>query len=557
VLRRRTLLAGTAALACGAAAPAPRRLAETRDVVAGLIRQWRDKLPVVGLSIALVEDGELAWAEGFGSADREAHRPATADTIYAIGSLTKPLTALTALRAAEAGRLDLDAPLRRHLPELRAAGTASITARQILCHRSGLLSDWHRGSLADDPPDWRLIAGEVADEPLLAAPDSWSAYSNVGYDLLGLALERALGLPFTAQVSAAVAALGPANITFEPPPGLAAGYRAGQREPEPRVRHVPAAGAYGSVRDLAVVLRWLLAGEGAAAEMLTPQSAGPLDFDDRWGLGLALRHVEFAHAGRVAWHGGRTLGHHSALIALPDHGLGVAVLANFREAVGVEDLAVAALQTALLERRGVDLPRRIGDAEVAPPAAVDPAELRAHVGRYAGDFDVVDIDLAGAVLESRSALGKTALAPAPGGGFTSAGNRDARVRFVERAGLHVLTSTVRGCESRLAVRCPEEHVPGDWLSRLGRYRVDVAPGEHLAFAAAHLEHDRGMLQLRIELPQQHSITSTLSRYALQPVDVREARIFGVGRGKGQRVRVIDGPDGPALSWAGYRLLRDV
>ena len=92
MLRRRTLLAGTAALACGPAPSAPRKLAETRDVVAGLIRLWQDKLPVVGLSVALVDDGELAWVEGFGSADREAHRPATADTVYAIGSLTKPLT---------------------------------------------------------------------------------------------------------------------------------------------------------------------------------------------------------------------------------------------------------------------------------------------------------------------------------------------------------------------------------------------------------------------------------------------------------------------------------
>jgi CubicO group peptidase (beta-lactamase class C family) len=555
MLRRRTLLAGTAALACGPAPSAPRKFAETRDLVVGLLRLWQDKLPVVGLSVALVDDGELAWAEGFGSADREAHRPATADTVYAIGSLTKPLTALAVLRAASAGRLDLDAPLIRHLPELRADGAAAITARRILCHRSGLISDWHRGSLADDPPDWRAIAGEVGDEPLVAAPDSWCAYSNVGYDLLGLALERALGVPFTDQLSAAAASLGAMNLAFAPPPELA-GYRAGQREVEPRVRHVPAAGAYCSVRDLAVLLRWLLTGDGLAAAMLTPQRAGPLDFDERWGLGLALRHVELGHAGRVAWHTGRTLLHNASLFVLPDHGLGIAVLANFREATAVEDLAVAALQTALLERRGIDLPRRVGDAEVPPPATADPPELRAHVGRYAADFDVVDIELAGAGLQSRSELGKTALLPTAGGGFTSAGNRDARVRFVERAGLHALTSTVRGCETRISVRCPEGHVPGDWLARLGRYRVDTLPGEHPTFAAAHLEHVRGLLILRLELPQQHAFTSTLSRYMLDPVDPREARIFGVGRGKGQRVLAVDGPGGPELSWAGYRLVRD-
>ena len=129
------------------------------------------------------------------------------DTVYAIGSLTKPYTALTALRAAADGHLDLEAPLRRYLPELRAGGDAvdAITPRLLLCHRSGLLSDWHRGSMGAGPP-WTELVREIADEPLIAPPDQWHAYSNVGYTLLAHALERATGRPFAELLAASVAA---------------------------------------------------------------------------------------------------------------------------------------------------------------------------------------------------------------------------------------------------------------------------------------------------------------------------------------------------------------
>lgn len=557
MLRRRSLLVGTAALACGRpAAPAKPRLVETRDTLLDLVEAWRDKLPVAGLGVALVDRGELAWAAGVGTADREEGLPAAPETMYAIGSLTKPITALTALTIAADGGLDLDAPLRPWLPELRAAGSAAITARQILCHRSGLLSDWHRGGLGAAPPDWRSLIDEVADEPLLAPPDTWTAYSNVGYTLLALALERRLGRAWPELVSDAVArAVGPVGFGFEPPARLATTYTRGARRPEPRVRYAPAAGLYGSVLDLAALVRWLLAGEGAAAMMLTPQRAGPLDFDERWGLGLALHHAGLAHAGRVAWHTGRTFGHRGALFVLPDRGLGVAVLANFREAGPVEELAVALLQTALLERDGLDLPRSRGDAELPPPAPVEPATLAALTGRYAGEYDVFTLTAEDGGLVSRSGDQRTTLAPAPGGEFVSAEAPDVRVRAVSRAGLRLLTTAVGGVETRIGVRCPEEPVPSDWLARLGVYRVDAGPDEVFTFERVHLELADGGLHLRLEAPKLLPRTTTLARYALAPDDGRTARIFGVGRGKGQRVLAEDGPDGPVLRWSGCRLIR--
>jgi len=98
------------------------RLPETRETIGALIAAWREKAPIVGLSMAVVCDGELAWAGGYGSADREAGALATPETTYAIGSRTRPYTALAALRAVAVRQLDLDAPIRARLPELRSGG---------------------------------------------------------------------------------------------------------------------------------------------------------------------------------------------------------------------------------------------------------------------------------------------------------------------------------------------------------------------------------------------------------------------------------------------------
>jgi len=119
----------------------------------------------------------------------------------------------------------------------------------------------------------------------------------------------------------------------------------------------------------------------------------------------------------------------------------------------------------------------------------------------------------------------------------------------------VLGTRIRDVEGRAAVRCPEEHVPEDWWRRLGSYRVAAPADEVLAFHEVELERQGDSLCLRVRSPLKE--VPTLSRHALKIVDARQARLFGIGHGKGQQVTAEDdGPDGPLLRWAGYRLLRE-
>jgi CubicO group peptidase (beta-lactamase class C family) len=157
---------------------------------------------IVGAYVLVAIDGEVAYARTAGYLDREAGKPMAPRTIFRLASVTKPFVAVAALAAAEAGVLDLDAPITRYLPDFRprlADGSAPvITARHLMTHTSGLTYDL---SGATRPvsngldgvfiPMAEALAG-YATVPLAFAPGSAWEYS-VGIDVLGGVLEAAEG----------------------------------------------------------------------------------------------------------------------------------------------------------------------------------------------------------------------------------------------------------------------------------------------------------------------------------------------------------------------------
>ena len=110
------------------------------------------------LSIALVDNQQIVWARGFGFADVQKQTPATADTVYRVGSVSKLFTDLAVMQLVEQGRLDLDAPVSRVLPEFspRNPFNTPITLRQLMSHRSGLVREPPLGHYFDPstPPSW-------------------------------------------------------------------------------------------------------------------------------------------------------------------------------------------------------------------------------------------------------------------------------------------------------------------------------------------------------------------------------------------------------------------
>ncbi len=147
-------------------------------------------------SVAVVRDGQIAYLSAYGQARLSPATPARTDMRYSIGSISKQFTATAVLMLAEEGKLSLDDPVARFLPSLTRAG--DVTVRQVLSHTSGYRDYW--------PQDYvlpfmlqEITAEKILDgwarKPLDFEPGSQYQYSNTGYVIAGLIVEKASGTP--------------------------------------------------------------------------------------------------------------------------------------------------------------------------------------------------------------------------------------------------------------------------------------------------------------------------------------------------------------------------
>lgn len=151
---------------------------------------------VPGISVAVVQDGELVWSSGFGMADLENFVPATPFTLFRLGSISKPITATAILQLSERGRLDLDAEVQKYCPAFPKKEWP-ITTRELLGHLGGIrhYNPDGKGDIPDDSAKHFASMEEslqiFAGDPLVAKPGTKFQYSTYGYTLLGCVLEGA------------------------------------------------------------------------------------------------------------------------------------------------------------------------------------------------------------------------------------------------------------------------------------------------------------------------------------------------------------------------------
>jgi len=143
-----------------------------------------------GATIAIYKDGKPFYSHAYGWRDVEKRIPATVDTHYEVGSITKQFTAAAVMQLKEAGKLDLDAKLATYLPD--APHAKDVTLRQLLSHTSGMpdyLDAMDAEGLLAKPVTYEQIANYAKSKSLDFAPGSQAQYSNTGYVLLGRVVE--------------------------------------------------------------------------------------------------------------------------------------------------------------------------------------------------------------------------------------------------------------------------------------------------------------------------------------------------------------------------------
>ena len=175
---------------------------EKRSQIEAAVSKFMASTHVPGVSIAVVENGQLEWAAGFGFADLENNVPASEQTLYRLASISKSLTATGAMQLWERGKLDLDAPVQKYCPAFPQK-SAPITTREVMGHLGGIRhyktgpDDLEIGNTKhfDDPIQAGLDF--FKSDPLVAAPGSHFHYSTQGYTLVGCVMEGASGAKYT------------------------------------------------------------------------------------------------------------------------------------------------------------------------------------------------------------------------------------------------------------------------------------------------------------------------------------------------------------------------
>jgi serine beta-lactamase-like protein LACTB len=322
----------------------------TRAQIEGSISKFMASTHVPGLSVAVVENGEYEWAQGFGFADLENKVPASEHTLFRLGSISKSLTATAALQLWERGKLDLDAPVQKYCPSFPQKPWP-ITTRQLLGHLGGI-RDYKSGS-QDDPETGNtkhfndpIQAGLdfFKDDPLIAQPGTLFHYTTQGYTLVGCVMEGASGAKYVDFMRQNVfTAAGMEHIQVDDRFGIIP-YRTRfyEKLASGAVRNadfldssykIPGGGWLASAEDIArfevAILNDKLVDRATRNLMWTPLK--PSDGStDVYGLGWRWdKHNEGEVAG--IGHNGRQQGTSTSLLIAPEQHAAVVVLANMED----------------------------------------------------------------------------------------------------------------------------------------------------------------------------------------------------------------------------------
>ena len=352
-------------------AQAPEWLAKVEAIVAARVA----KPDAVGFSVGIAQHGKVLLAKGYGLAEAEHDVPATATTMFRIGSITKQFTAAAILRAVEQNKLALDDDLSKFVPDFPLQGK-KVSIRQLLNHSSGI------PSYTDIGPEWEKVQplelshaqllALVAGKPFDFEPGAEWRYNNTGYYLLGMVLEKVFGKDYAQVVQDELCrplhlAHTRYDVSKELIKGRAQGYGVdnGARSNDALLgmSQPGAAGALLSTGEDLVRWSMELAGgkvvSAANYTLMTTPLVLPNGRDTGYGFGLMQ--ADFAGQ-RLVHHGGGIHGFNSLLLHVVPADLHIAVISNSERASAdklAKELARAVLGLAKFTAKDLEIPAEL------------------------------------------------------------------------------------------------------------------------------------------------------------------------------------------------------
>lgn len=580
VLRRRltaTLLAASLTLGACSTPVMVRETGERGDYrpvekyVSWLIERDMAENQITGYSIALIDDQQVIWQKGFGYADLENKIPATPETVYRAGSIAKVFTSAATMQLAERGKIDIDQPLVKALPEFsiktRFPEAGPVTPRNVMMHHSGLPSNYMGNLFVRNPPPFDMVVAGIKNEYLSTPPDFVFSYSNLGMSLLGATVEKNSGLGFADYMEQNFfTPLGMTQTRFASP-ALTKAYDQNKETEVFTLRDMPAAGLLSNVVDLSQFVKMQFAeGRSGTQQVLSPATTHemvrvqnakfPLTFDAYMGLGWLLNGVEVPGGGPVASHGGSLPDSHSMMAILPEHKLGVVILSNSAtSAVSVTRVAAEALSLMLEAKTGIHpAPKATVRTDERAPSAEELRFFNGHFDTLVGLVNVssksgsIDAEAVGhhfqLVTHEDGLLSLKykilGLVPVRVGLF-----EDIRLSTATINGRQIIVGKIGGESMVFGEKLRPAPIPENFLKLVGSYEI-IGKIDGPSPDKIILKEEGGVLVGEVRFPEKPEL---LLRIAFQPVSDNEAVTAGLGSGRGDTLRLIkeDGEDRLAFS----------
>jgi len=320
------------------------------------------KMP--GLSISVVKNGETLYAEGFGSRDREKNLPATPDTLYGIGSITKSFVAIAVMQLIEKGEVKLDDPVSKHAPMKIGLKEKPITIHNLLTHSLGVPSlatssvafyksvGYDTGIPYGSPDDfYRLING--AQDEVVDKPGKRFFYHNAAWRILGHIVQEKTGIPFHRYIKEKIMTpLGMTRSTLDTlvfnndPDRITPYWKKPDGSvnptkfpyPNPEDNHpfsfiAAAGGITSSANEMAKYMNTLISKDS----LISPESFGkmqtlhiyrPDGYYGETGYGYGLGVTPDFHGRKLVSHGGSILVSTALMSLVPEERLGVMIMGN-------------------------------------------------------------------------------------------------------------------------------------------------------------------------------------------------------------------------------------
>ena len=321
---------------------------------------------VPGAAWGIVIDGELAHTGAAGAREVATKAPVDADTVFRIASMTKSFTAMSILKLRDEGKLTLDDPAERYVPELKGlryptTDSPRITVRHLLTHSEGFPEDnpWGDQQLSEsDAQLSRMLRDGI---PFSNAPGIAYEYSNYGFAILGRVVSQVSGKPYDEYVSQNILQpLGMTSTTLHPSKVAANRLAVGYRWEDERWKEEPALphGSFGAMGGMLTSIRDLSRYVSVLLEAWPPRDGperGPIrraslrEMQQPWrpagmrvvldkstsathltssSYGYGLRVTQTCQFGAMVAHGGGLPGYGSLMQWLPDYGVGIIAFGN-------------------------------------------------------------------------------------------------------------------------------------------------------------------------------------------------------------------------------------